>query len=337
MRKSQIQKQIQSYFTFKYTSRTEFCTVPPIPLRKTIQCVSEHQILYTFDSALYCYNQILGESEEILSSSNSRLSSISVVESSDNFIFVCDVRGKLLAITNDKQSFTSSIFSNPTYNISLNYNGKSFFCLFSFLGSTLLVNDSTENVPLLNTTLMTISSSIRHPFPVVCSRFHPTDNYFLSIGKSGMFQLVDNRQISQKCYKMSCSSADTISCALWDNLFAISSTNYQCELWDKRFIIEPIFISNSLLSPVCSCQFSTDGQFIALAESDDFVSIYRAKNLSENAVQLIDFIGETAGISFSPTSNSLFVGIGGDFVFSGIVEFEPTNFSERLLECCCFI
>lgn len=127
MRKSQIQKQIQSYFTFKYTSRTEFCTVPPIPLRKTIQCVSEHQILYTFDSALYCYNQILGESEEILSSSNSRLSSISVVESSDNFIFVCDVRGKLLAITDENQSFISSILSNPIYNISLNCNGNSFF------------------------------------------------------------------------------------------------------------------------------------------------------------------------------------------------------------------
>ena len=206
--------------------------------------------------------------------------------------------------------------------------------MINCLAPVLLLNNETESVNMIDIIAMTIASSIQHPFPVSCSRFHPREQYLVSAGPSAQFQISDSRQQGQTVVNGGHNS-NSMSCALNEDLIVISHDNNRTDLWDIRYLNEPIHRYQSLLSPVCNCEFSSDGQFLALAESDDFVSIHSLyqPHSTTNVPQCIDFIGETAGIAFCPTSNSFFIGIGGDFTLSGIVEFERTNHIERMYEC----
>ena len=52
-------------------------------------------------------------------------------------------------------------------------------------------------------------------------------------------------------------------------------------------------------------RFTSDGQYMAMAETCDFVHVYDVKKDFANA-QKIDFFGDVSGISFSPDMESLF-------------------------------
>ena len=85
------------------------------------------------------------------------------------------------------------------------------------------------------------------------------------------------------------------------------------------------------MSAVQSCQYSPDGNFLALGESDDFVSIYSTQNHTYQTKQTIDLIGCISGISFCPSSNSLFIGIDG-LLLGGIIQYEKINLREIVYE-----
>lgn len=55
-------------------------------------------------------------------------------------------------------------------------------------------------------------------------------------------------------------------------------------------------------------RFTSDGQYMAMAETCDFVHVYDVKQDFANA-QEIDFFGDVSGISFSPDTESLFIGV----------------------------
>lgn len=66
-------------------------------------------------------------------------------------------------------------------------------------------------------------------------------------------------------------------------------------------------------------KFSTDGCFMAMAEPADFVHIFDVASGYCEA-QEIDLFGEIAGISFSPDTEALFVGIA-DRTYGSVLEF----------------
>ena len=62
------------------------------------------------------------------------------------------------------------------------------------------------------------------------------------------------------------------------------------------------------LGAIRSIRFTSDGQFMAMAEPADFVHIFDAKQGFEKE-QEIDFFGEISGVSFSPDTESLYIGV----------------------------
>ena len=74
------------------------------------------------------------------------------------------------------------------------------------------------------------------------------------------------------------------------------------------------------MGAIRSVHFSPDGNYLAIAEPADYVHIYDASTGLYEDKQSIEFIGETAGVSFDPTGDSLFVGNADDLVGS-IYEF----------------
>jgi WD40 repeat protein len=74
------------------------------------------------------------------------------------------------------------------------------------------------------------------------------------------------------------------------------------------------------MGAIRSVHFSPDGKYLAVAEPADYVHVYDASTGLYEDKQTLEFIGETAGVSFDPTGDSLFIGNADDLVGS-IYEF----------------
>jgi len=83
------------------------------------------------------------------------------------------------------------------------------------------------------------------------------------------------------------------------------------------------------MGAIRSVHFSPDGKYLVIAEPADYVHIYDASTGLYEDKQTIEFIGETAGVSFDPTGDSLFIGNADDLVGS-IYEFSRVGAKEGL-------
>ena len=81
------------------------------------------------------------------------------------------------------------------------------------------------------------------------------------------------------------------------------------------------------MGAIRSVHFSPDGNYLAIAEPADYVHIYDASTGLYEDKQTIEFIGETAGVSFDPSGESLFIGNADDLVGS-IYEFSRVHAKE---------
>ncbi|KAJ1699584.1 hypothetical protein LUZ63_008096 [Rhynchospora breviuscula] len=113
----------------------------------------------------------------------------------------------------------------------------------------------------------------------------------------------------------------SFSCA-WHpagHILATGNQDTTCRLWDTRYLSESLAVLKGNMGAIRCIKFSSDGNFMAMAEAADYVHVYDAK-VGYSAAQETDFFGEISGISFSPDCESLFVGIA-DRTYGSLVEF----------------
>ena len=84
------------------------------------------------------------------------------------------------------------------------------------------------------------------------------------------------------------------------------------------------------MGAIRAIRFTSDGRFLAMAEPADFVHVFDTK--SEYAEgQEIDLFGEIAGVSFSPDTEALFIGVA-DRTYGSLLEFNRRRYNQYL-EC----
>ncbi|PKU62477.1 Guanine nucleotide-binding protein subunit beta [Dendrobium catenatum] len=91
-------------------------------------------------------------------------------------------------------------------------------------------------------------------------------------------------------------------------MFATGNQDKTCRLWDVRNLSSSVAVLRGNLGAIRSIRFSSDGRFMAIAEPADFVHIFDVGS-DYSKRQELDFFGEISGMSFSPDTESLFVGI----------------------------
>ncbi|XP_070677034.1 uncharacterized WD repeat-containing protein C2A9.03-like [Malus domestica] len=91
-------------------------------------------------------------------------------------------------------------------------------------------------------------------------------------------------------------------------LFATGNQDKTSRVWDIRNLSLPVAVLRNSLGAARSIRFSSDGQFLVVAEPADFVHIYSTKAYYK-VRQEIDFFGEISGVSMSPDDESLYIGI----------------------------
>lgn len=105
--------------------------------------------------------------------------------------------------------------------------------------------------------------------------------------------------------------------------FATGSQDKTCRVWDVRNLTKPVTVLKGNMAAIRSLRFSTDGQFLAVAEAADFVNIYNT-SLNYQKRHEIDLFGEIAGVSFSPDDETLFIGVS-DQNYPSLLQFNKRH------------
>ncbi|KAJ0502711.1 putative transcription factor WD40-like family [Helianthus annuus] len=106
-------------------------------------------------------------------------------------------------------------------------------------------------------------------------------------------------------------------------IFATGNQDKTCRLWDIRNLATPVSVLKGNMASIRSVRFSSDGQFLVVAEAVDFVHVYDAK-LNYEKRQEIDFFGEVSGVSLSPDDETLYIGVW-DPSYSSLLQFNKRH------------
>ncbi|EPS57345.1 hypothetical protein M569_17473, partial [Genlisea aurea] len=149
----------------------------------------------------------------------------------------------------------------------------------------------------------------RFPWPVNHTSLSPDGKLLIIVGDDLDGLLVDSQ--SGKSVASLHGHRDYSFASAWHPggvSFATGNQDKTCRIWDARKLSESTAALKGNLGAIRSVRYTSDGRFMAMAEPADFVHIMDTKNGYEKE-QEVDFFGEISGISFSPDTESLFVGV----------------------------
>ncbi|XP_025012169.2 uncharacterized WD repeat-containing protein C2A9.03 isoform X2 [Ricinus communis] len=108
-------------------------------------------------------------------------------------------------------------------------------------------------------------------------------------------------------------------------ILATGNQDTTCRLWDIRNLSKSLAILKGNMGAIRALRFTSDGRFLAMAEPADFVHIFDRES-GYIKCQEIDLFGEIAGISFSPDTEALFVGVA-DRTYGSLLEFDRKHYN----------
>ncbi|GLT44909.1 hypothetical protein SLA2020_187820 [Shorea laevis] len=111
-------------------------------------------------------------------------------------------------------------------------------------------------------------------------------------------------------------------------ILATGNQDTTCRLWDIRNLSESLAVLKGRMGAIRAVKFTSDGRFLAMAEPADFVHVFDTESGYVNC-QEIDMFGEIAGISFSPDTEALFVGVA-DRTYGSLLEFNRQHYNKYL-------
>ncbi|XP_059444233.1 uncharacterized WD repeat-containing protein C2A9.03-like [Corylus avellana] len=111
-------------------------------------------------------------------------------------------------------------------------------------------------------------------------------------------------------------------------ILATGNQDTTCRLWDIRNLSKSLAVLKGRMGAIRGLKFSSDGRFMAMAEPADFVHIFDTESGYLHG-QEIDLFGEIAGVSFSPDSEALFVGVS-DRTYGSLLEFNRRHYNQYI-------
>ncbi|XP_077222260.1 putative WD repeat-containing protein C2A9.03 isoform X2 [Tasmannia lanceolata] len=154
-----------------------------------------------------------------------------------------------------------------------------------------------------------LSKHFRFLWPVNHTSLSPDGKVLVIVGDDPEGLLVDSQ--SGKTIANLVGHLDFSFASAWHpdgRTFATGNQDKTCRIWDARNLSKSVAVLKGNLGAIRSIRFTSDGQFMAMAEPADFVHVYDTRN-GYDKQQEIDFFGEISGVSFSPDTESLFIGV----------------------------
>ncbi|XP_010544221.1 PREDICTED: uncharacterized WD repeat-containing protein C2A9.03 [Tarenaya hassleriana] len=111
-------------------------------------------------------------------------------------------------------------------------------------------------------------------------------------------------------------------------VLATGNQDTTCRLWDIRNPTQSLAVLKGNMGAIRALRFNSDGRFLAMAEAADFVHIFDTESGFRNC-QEIDLFGEIAGITFSPDTEALYVGVA-DVTYGSLMEYRRKHHNQYL-------
>ncbi|KAE8726482.1 eukaryotic translation initiation factor 3 subunit H [Hibiscus syriacus] len=246
---------------------------------------------------------------------------ISTLAVKDNFMVVGGFQGELTfknlnrkgvafctRITYDDNAITNAIEIYDSLRGGINFMASNNDCS--------LREYDTERFQLLN--------NFRFPWPVNHTSISP-DQKLIAVVGDHMDGLLVNAQ-NGKTIATAVGHRDYSFASAWHPegfIFATGNQDKTCRVWDIRNLSMPVATLKGNLGAVRSLRFSSDGQFMVVAEPADFVHVYNTRSGFQER-QEIDFFGEISGVSLSPDDESLYIGIW-DRTYASLLQYNKRH------------
>ncbi|KAK3009119.1 hypothetical protein RJ639_014915 [Escallonia herrerae] len=324
------------YYEFWQNTRSVKSTILHFQLRNLVWSTSKHDVYLMSHFSIIHWSSLSGKKTEVLNVSGHvapcekhpgsllegfTQTQVSTLAVQDTLLIAGGFQGELICkyidrpgvsycsrTTYDDNAITNAIdiFDSPRSVI------LSFFCYNPLLALVLLGKDNLRDdncIRDFDLERFQLSKHFCFPWPVNHTSLSPDGKLIVIVGDNPDGVLVDSQ--TGKTVAPLSGHLDFSFASSWHpdgHTFATGNQDKTCRIWDVRNLSKSVAVLKGNLGAIRSIRFTSDGKYMAMAEPADFVHVYDASNGYEKE-QEIDFFGEISGVSFSPDTESLFIGV----------------------------
>ncbi|XP_043702461.1 uncharacterized WD repeat-containing protein C2A9.03-like [Telopea speciosissima] len=309
------------YYEFQCNTRSVKSTILHFQLRNLVWATSKHDVYLMSHYSIIHWSSLTCNKSEILNLSGHvapcekhpgsllegfTQTQVSTLAVKDKLVVAGGFQGELICKYLDRPGV--SFCSRTTYDDNAITNAVEIYDSSS--GSIhFMASNNDCGVRDFDLEKFQLSKHFRFPWPVNHTSLSPDGKLLVIVGDNPDGMLVDSQ--TGKTVMPLCGHLDFSFASAWHpdgHTFATGNQDKTCRIWDARNLSKSVAVLKGKLGAIRSIRFSSDGQFMAMAEPADFVHVFDVKNGYEKE-QEIDFFGEISGVSFSPDTESLFIGV----------------------------
>ncbi|XP_043696794.1 uncharacterized WD repeat-containing protein C2A9.03-like isoform X1 [Telopea speciosissima] len=330
-----------TFYDFQFNTRLVKSTIVHFQLRNLLWATSKHDVYLMQNYSVMHWSPLLRRGKEVLNvagpivpslkSPGSLAQSLSRVQIStmavkDNLMVAGGFQGELICkflnrsgvifgtkITNDENAITNAVDIYHSSN-----------------GSTRVMTANNDaQVRVFDTDTFACLNHFSFEWSVNNTSVSPDGKLLAVLGDSADCLIADAQ--SGKVVGNLKGHLDYSFSSAWHpdgRILATGNQDTTCRLWDVRKLSESLDVLKGRMGAIRAVKFTSDGRFMAMAEPADFVHIYDSRSGYRKA-QEIDLFGEIAGISFSPDTEALFVGVA-DRTYGSLLEFNRRHCDQYL-------
>ncbi|XP_068636760.1 uncharacterized WD repeat-containing protein C2A9.03-like isoform X2 [Aristolochia californica] len=329
------------FYDFQFNTRLVKSTIVHFQLRNLLWATSKHDVYMMQNYSLMHWSSVLRRGKEVLnvagavvptlkprgSSAQSLLRvQVSTMSVKDNLMAAGGFQGELICkhlsrpgvtfstkITTDGNAITNAV------DIYRSCNGS----------SRLMTANNDSQVRVFDIENFVLLNHFTFPWSVNNTSVSPDGKLLAVLGDSADCLLADAQ--SGKTIGTLKGHLDYSFASAWHpdgRVLATGNQDTTCRLWDVRNLSTSLAVIKGRMGAIRAIKFTADGQFMAMAEPADFVHIFNT-NSDYCKAQEIDLFGEIAGISFSPDTEALFVGVA-DRTYGSLLEFKRSSCNRYL-------
>lgn len=328
----QVTKKEGMYYDFRRNSRSVKSTILHFQLRNLVWATSKHDVYLMSHFSIIHWSSLTGSKSEVLNVSGHvapcekhpgsllegfTQTQVSTLAVKDNLLVAGGFLGELICKHLDRPGVC--FCTRTTYEDNAITNALEIYTNQS--GAVhFIASNNDGGVREFDMEKFQLCNHFRFPWPVNHTSQSPDGNLITVVGDSSECLLVDSR--TGKTITTLVGHADFSFASAWHPnglTFSTGNQDKTCRVWDVRNLSKSVTVLKGNLGAIRSIRYTSDGRFMAIAEPADFVHVYDVKNVYK-VEQEIDFFGEISGMSFSPDTESLFVGVW-DRTYGSLLEF----------------
>ncbi|XP_071692878.1 uncharacterized WD repeat-containing protein C2A9.03-like [Rutidosis leptorrhynchoides] len=320
------------YYDFRRNSRSVKSTILHFQLRNLVWATSNHNVYFMSHFCINHWSSLTCNKKDILNLSGHvapcekhpgsllegfTQTQVSTMAVKDNLLVAGGFQGELICKYLDRPGV--SFCTRTTYDENAITNALD---IFTTPSGAVHFNASNNDCGVREFDMenFRMTKHFRYPWPVNHTSISPHGKLLIVVGDDPIGLLVDSA--SGKTVATLKGHLDYSFASEWHpdgQTFATGNQDKTCRVWDVRNMSESVTVLKGNLGAIRSIRYSSDGQFMSTAEPADFVHVFDVKCGYEKE-QEIDFFGEISGSSFSPDTESLFIGVW-DRTYGSLLEF----------------